>query len=85
MSGCNSVPTGHELLKELLKPREGTASQMIETWKTAQRRPDAGRWHETMRRVRGEFEEMPCLRVALHQARMLFGLPAPVRRGCCSV
>ncbi|MGH9347744.1 MAG: hypothetical protein ACRD26_10815, partial [Vicinamibacterales bacterium] len=28
-----------------------------------------------MRRVRGEFEEMPCLRVSLAQARALFGLP----------
>jgi hypothetical protein len=26
-------------------------------------------------RVRGEFEEMPCLRVTEQQARVLFGLP----------
>lgn len=32
-------------------------------------------WHATIRRVRGEFEEMPCLRVSLAQARPLFGLP----------
>ena len=32
-------------------------------------------WHETVRRVRGEFEEMPCLRVTSTQARALFGLP----------
>ncbi len=32
-------------------------------------------WHATVRRVRGEFEEMPCLRVTLSQARTLFGLP----------
>ena len=32
-------------------------------------------WHATVRRVRGEFEEMPCLRVSLPQARSLFGLP----------
>ena len=32
-------------------------------------------WHATVRRVRGEFEEMPCLRVSLTQARSLFGLP----------
>ncbi|MGH9349149.1 MAG: hypothetical protein ACRD26_17980, partial [Vicinamibacterales bacterium] len=32
-------------------------------------------WQATMRRVRGEFEEMPCLRVSLAQARALFGLP----------
>jgi hypothetical protein len=28
-------------------------------------------------RVRGEFEEMPCLRVTEQQARLLFGLPTP--------
>lgn len=32
-------------------------------------------WQSTVRRVRGEFEEMPCLRVTLAQARSLFGLP----------
>ena len=32
-------------------------------------------WHATVRRVRGEFEEMPCLRVSGAQARALFGLP----------
>jgi hypothetical protein len=31
-----------------------------------------------MRRVRGEFEEMPCLRVTLLQACMLFGLSETV-------
>jgi hypothetical protein len=31
-------------------------------------------WRATMTRVRGEFEEMPCLRVTREQARMLFGL-----------
>jgi hypothetical protein len=35
--------------------------------------PDA-RWNETITRVRGEFEEMPCLRVTSEQARILFGL-----------
>jgi len=30
-----------------------------------------------MVRVRGEFEEMPCLRVTLSQARRLFGLGEP--------
>ena len=35
-------------------------------------------WHATVRRVRGEFEEMPCLRVTQNQARMLFGLPERV-------
>jgi hypothetical protein len=32
-------------------------------------------WQATIRRVRGEFEEMPCLRVSAAQARALFGLP----------
>lgn len=32
-------------------------------------------WQATMRRVRGEFEEMPCLRLTLTQAGTLFGLP----------
>jgi hypothetical protein len=36
-------------------------------------------WQATIRRVRGEFEEMPCLRVTLAQAQTLFGLP---RRVC---
>lgn len=36
--------------------------------------PD-GLWHAALDRVRAEFEEMPCLRVTLHEARRLFGLP----------
>lgn len=31
-------------------------------------------WVTTMSRVRGEFEEMPCLRVTPEQACVLFGL-----------
>jgi hypothetical protein len=34
-------------------------------------------WQATMARVRGEFEEMPCLRVTPEQARALFGLSSP--------
>ena len=34
-------------------------------------------WNATLIRVRGEFEEMPCLRVTEEQARMLFGLTDP--------
>jgi response regulator of citrate/malate metabolism len=34
-----------------------------------------GIWEATLRRVRSEFEEMPCLQVTLEQARALFGLP----------
>jgi hypothetical protein len=32
-------------------------------------------WHATVHRVRGEFDEMPCLRVSAAQACALFGLP----------
>ena len=32
----------------------------------------------TMQRVRAEFCEMPCLRVSLAEARVLFGLPEGV-------
>jgi hypothetical protein len=48
---------------------------MIQTWKdrSPYRIPDQ-QWHDTMRRVRCEFDEMPCLRVTLRQACMLFGL-----------
>ena len=35
-------------------------------------------WRQTLRRVRGEFEEMPCLRVTIAQATTLFGLPDTV-------
>jgi hypothetical protein len=31
-------------------------------------------WRATVRRVRSEFDEMPCLRVTRQQARVLFGL-----------
>jgi hypothetical protein len=52
---------------------------MIQMWKdrSPYRIPD-DQWHETMRRVRSEFEEMPCLRVTLLQACMLFGLSETV-------
>jgi len=32
-------------------------------------------WLATLRRIRGEFEEMPCTRVTPDQARTFFGLP----------
>jgi hypothetical protein len=38
------------------------------------RMPD-GLWRAALDRVRAEFEEMPCLRVTLSEARRLFGLP----------
>jgi hypothetical protein len=34
-------------------------------------------WQATLNRIRGEFEEMPSLRVTLNQAKRLFGLPEP--------
>jgi hypothetical protein len=37
-------------------------------------------WEATVRRVRGEFEEMPCLRLSDAQAKTLFGLPDRVCR-----
>ena len=42
--------------------------------RSAARLPD-GDWEAMLTRVRGEFEEMPCLRVTEEQARLLFGLP----------
>jgi hypothetical protein len=42
--------------------------------RSRERLPDH-QWMDTLRRVRGEFEEMPCLRVSIAQARTLFGLP----------
>jgi predicted transcriptional regulator of viral defense system len=35
-------------------------------------------WQATMTRVRGEFEEMPCMRVTPEQACALMGLQPPV-------
>lgn len=32
-------------------------------------------WDATVMRVRGEFDEMPCMRVTPETARALFGLP----------
>jgi hypothetical protein len=34
-------------------------------------------WNATLSRVRGEFDEMPCIRITAGQARGLFGLPEP--------
>jgi hypothetical protein len=46
------------------------------TWheRSPDRLPD-GLWHAALARIRAEFEEMPCLRVTLSEARRLFGLP----------
>ena len=52
---------------------------MNSTWqpRSPHRLPDL-QWKATVRRVRGEFEEMPCLRVSADQARTLFGLGDPL-------
>ena len=35
-------------------------------------------WQATVTRVRGEFEEMPCMRITAEQASALLGLRPPV-------
>ena len=56
-----------------------TAQPMLDVWKVRSpfRIPDE-EWRETMTRVRAEFEEMPCMRVTLRQACLLFGLSETV-------
>jgi hypothetical protein len=34
-------------------------------------------WHATLSRVRGEFEEMPCMRITSEQACTLLGVEEP--------
>jgi hypothetical protein len=48
------------------------------SWETRspQRLPDL-LWTAAINRIRAEFEEMPCLRVTLADARRLFGLSDP--------
>ena len=41
--------------------------------RSPQRLPDH-EWGATLRRIRGEFEEMPCTRLTPDQARAFFGL-----------
>jgi hypothetical protein len=45
--------------------------------RSPQRVPDEV-WQATVTRVRGEFEEMPCMRVTPEQACALLGLQQPV-------
>ena len=50
---------------------------MLKKWRQRRSRdrlPDHV-WDATIRRVRGEFEEMPCLCLSNAQASSLFGLP----------
>ena len=58
----------------------------LQRWyrRSTQRLPDEV-WHATIRRVRGEFSEMPCLRVTVEQATLLLGLDQAATRwvlGC---
>jgi hypothetical protein len=50
----------------------------MNTWhlRSPERMPDP-LWHATLNRVRGEFSEMPCIRVTAEQARILLGLREP--------
>ena len=52
---------------------------MLDSWtpRSPLRIPNV-QWDQTVSRVRGEFEEMPCLRVTSRQACMLFGLSETV-------
>ena len=44
--------------------------------RSPERMPDE-EWLATLSRVRGEFEEMPCMRITPEQARSLLGLSEP--------
>ena len=44
--------------------------------RTTEHLPDAA-WRAMLIRVRSEFQEMPCMRLTLAQARILFGLEGP--------
>ena len=44
--------------------------------RSSERMPD-GQWQSTLARVRGEFAEMPCMRLTLPQACALLGLREP--------
>jgi hypothetical protein len=52
-----------------------------ERWqsRSPERVPD-DEWRATVARVRGEFDEMPCMRVTAQQAAALLGLQPPVSR-----
>jgi len=47
--------------------------------RSADRVPD-DEWRATVNRVRGEFDEMPCMRLTADQAAALLGLQPPVSR-----
>jgi hypothetical protein len=47
----------------------------LQSWhpRSPDRLPDPV-WYATVNRIRGEFAEMPCMRLTAEQARFLFGL-----------
>jgi hypothetical protein len=49
---------------------------MVKEQRSPDRMPDP-EWHATLSRVRGEFAEMPCMRVTPEQACALLGLSEP--------
>lgn len=53
------------------------ATQSVLQSRSPHRVPDET-WRATIRRVRGEFEEMPGMRVTVEEASALLGLPPPV-------
>lgn len=51
------------------------SARVIPQWQSrSPHRMDDPLWDATLSRVRGEFDEMPCLRVTPQQACILFGL-----------
>jgi len=60
-------------------PKDMQLTPAVHSWQVRSplRIPDE-QWNDTMSRVRGEFDEMPCLRVTSRQACMLFGLSETV-------
>jgi hypothetical protein len=56
-----------------------TTVQLTLQRRSRERLPDSV-WKATLRRIRGEFDEMPCMRVTPDQATVLFGVPSPVIR-----
>ena len=55
-----------------------STSASLQQWRlrSPNRLPDPV-WHATVSRVRGEFAEMPCMKVTPEQARLLLGLEPP--------
>jgi hypothetical protein len=54
-------------------PFEHSSCVLRQEFRSPARLPD-DKWLATLRRIRGEFEEMPCTRLTFDQARAFFGL-----------